>query len=84
MSKIREKIISNRVKKIFILFILVILLTGCQKKNIEASNNNVNASSTDTNASNFITNQYQFYKGAIDKAEEAKEKLENTSTNALE
>ncbi len=70
-------------KKLILLLLTATLLSGCQKANIEVNNNNTNASSTDTNASNFITNQYHFYKGAIDKAEEAKEKLENTSTNGL-
>ncbi len=70
-------------KKFFILFILAIFLTGCQPTNTEVTNNNATATSTDTNASNFITNQYHFYKGAVDKAKDVKEKLENTSTNGL-
>ena len=60
-------------KKIIFLFLSLILLTACQAKQIP---NNTNAAKED-----IIVNQYHFYQGAINKAEDAKEKMENININ---
>lgn len=63
-------------KKIVFLFLPLILLTACQAKQIPD-----NATDPDENT---IVNQYHFYQGAINKAENAKEKMENINININE
>ncbi|MFA5126513.1 MAG: hypothetical protein WC465_00750 [Patescibacteria group bacterium] len=62
--------------KIWILVLLALFLAGCQKSN------SIQTGERQNDGERYINmNQYQFYMDSIDKAKNAREQLENISTD---